>query len=77
MLDELASKTKHKDKEGDQWRKKNKTLNVVKRVQNTNKNPQSFLNVSPRQKEGSHKLQDHAYDSQNSLELKEDNPGHG
>ena len=61
MLDEIASKALHK--EGDQMRKK-KSLNEVKPVTNINKNPQSFLEISPLQKEvlPSHKLQDHVYE---------------
>ena len=44
--------------------KRSKTLSVVKPVENTSKNPQSFLEVSPMQKEvlPSHKPQDHAYE---------------
>ena len=43
--------------------KSNKTLSEVKPVENINKNLQSFLEVSPVQKEvlPSHKLRDHAY----------------
>ena len=39
-----------------------KTLSEVKPVENISKNPQSFLEISPMQKEvlPSHKLQDHA-----------------
>ena len=44
--------------------KKSKTLSEVKPVENISKNPQSFLEISPVQKEvlPSHKLQDHAYE---------------
>ena len=44
--------------------KSNKTLNEVKPVENISKNPQSFLEISPVQKEvlPSYKLQDHAYE---------------
>ena len=47
----------------------------VKPVENINKNLQSFLEISPVQKEVllSHKLRDHAYEYQNPFELKEDN----
>ena len=45
-------------------RKRSKTLSEVKPVENISKNPQSFLEISPMQKEVllSHKLQDHAYE---------------
>ena len=44
--------------------KRSKTLSEVKSIENINKNPQSFLEISPVQKEDlpSHKLQDHAYE---------------
>ena len=44
--------------------KKSKTLSEVKPVKNTRKNLQSFLEISPMQKEVllSHKLQDCAYE---------------
>ena len=44
--------------------KRSKTLSEVKPVENISKNPQSFLEISPVQKEvlPSHKLQDHAYE---------------
>ena len=44
--------------------KKSKTLSGVKPVKNISKNLQSFLEISPVQKEVllSHKLQDHAYE---------------
>ena len=50
MLDEIESKTVHKDEEGNRY---------------ISKNPQSFLEISPVQKEvlSSHELQDHAYES--------------
>ena len=43
--------------------KRGKTLNEVKPVENVNRNPPSFLEINPAQKEGlpSHKLEDHAY----------------
>ena len=52
MLDEIASKTKHISKEGDQeTKKKYITLNEVKPVKNINKNLQSFLGISTTKKE--------------------------
>ena len=44
--------------------KRNRTLSEVKTVENISKNPQSFLEISPVQKEvlPSHKLQGHAYE---------------
>ena len=44
--------------------KRSKILSEVKPVENISKNPQSFLEISPVQKEvlPSHKLQDHAYE---------------
>ena len=44
--------------------KRNRTLSEVKTVENIRKNPQSFLEISPVQKEvfPSHKLQGHAYE---------------
>ena len=55
--------------------KRSKTLSEVKLVENIQKNPQSFLEVSPVQKEVllSHK---HAYEQYNLFGLKEDNPSH-
>ena len=43
---------------------RSKTLSEVKPVENISKNLQSFLEISPMQKEVllSHKLQDHAYE---------------
>ena len=75
MLDEIKSRTVHKDEEGDQQRKKSMTLSGVKPVENISKNLQSFLEISPVQKEVllSHKLRDHAYEYQNPFGLKEDN----
>ena len=45
-------------------RSKSKILSEVKPVENISKNLQSFLEISPVQKEVllSHKLQDHAYE---------------
>ena len=44
--------------------KRSKTLSEAKLVENISKNPQSFLDISPVQKEVflSHKLQGHAYE---------------
>ena len=42
MLDEIESKTVHRDEEGDQYTKKSKTLSEVKLVENISKNLQSF-----------------------------------
>ena len=46
MLDEITSKTVHKDKEGIV-----KYLKVVNLFKKANKNPQSFLKISPMQNE--------------------------
>ena len=63
MLDETES-TVHNDKKVINRGKRSKTLSEVKSVENISKNPQSFLQISPMQKEvlPSHKLQDHAYE---------------
>ena len=63
MLNEIKSKTVHKDELIDRG-KKSKTMSEVKPVENISKNPQSFLDISPVQKEvlPSHKLQNHAYE---------------
>ena len=44
--------------------KRSETLDEVKVVENLNKNPENFLEMSPLQKEVllSNKLQDHAYE---------------
>ena len=44
--------------------KRSKTLSEVNLVKNISKNPQSFLEVTPKHKEilYSHKLEDHAYE---------------
>ena len=44
--------------------KRSKILGEVKQVENRSKNLQSFLEISPEQKEDlpSHKLRDHAYE---------------
>ena len=44
ILNEIASKTVHNDKQGDWWQK-NKY--EVKAIENINKNPQSFLEINP------------------------------
>ena len=64
MLEEIESKTMHKDKEVIDRGKRSKTLSEVKPVENIKKNLQSFLEISPVQKKVllSHKLQDHAYE---------------
>ena len=56
--------------------KRSKTLSEVRPVKNVSKNPLSFLEIRPIQKEvlHSHKLQDHAYEKQNHFGTKEDNP---
>ena len=58
MLDEIESKSMHKDEESDQQGKRSKTLSKLKPVKKISKN----LEISPVQKEvlSSHKLQDHA-----------------
>ena len=50
-------------------------MSEVKPVENINKNMQSFLEISPMEKEVllSHKLQDHAYGYENPFDLKEAN----
>ena len=59
-------------------RKKSETQKEVKLVENISKNPQSFLEIRPVQKEVflSHKLQGHTYESHNLFGLKEDNPSY-
>ena len=56
--------------------KRNKSLSEVKSVENISKNHQSFSEISPMQMEvlPSEKLQNHAYEYQTRLGLKEDNP---
>ena len=55
--------------------KRSKTLSEVKPVENISNNLQSFLEISPVQKEVllSYKMQDHVYEYQNPFGLKEDN----
>ena len=64
MLDEIESNTVHKEKGRDQRGKRSKTLSKVKPVENISKNLQSFLQISPMQKEviPLHKLQNHAHE---------------
>ena len=50
MLDEIESKIFHKEEVIDRG-KRSKTLSEVKSVKNVNKNLQSFLEISPVQKE--------------------------
>ena len=71
MLDEIASRTVHKDKESDLLRKRNKTLNEVKPVETISKNLQSLLEISLMQNEvlPSDKLQEHAHELQNLFRL--------
>ena len=63
MLVETESKTVIKMKviDKEKW---SKTLSEVKPVENISKNPQSFQEISPMQKETlpSHKLQGHAHE---------------
>ena len=64
MLDQIESKTLHKDKNVIDGGKRSKTLSEVKPVQNISKNLQSFLEISLVQKIllPSHKLGDHVYE---------------
>ena len=63
MLAKMESKTMHKDEVINRG-KRSKTLSEVKRVENISKNLQTFLEISPMEKQVllSHKLQDHAYE---------------
>ena len=56
-------------------RKRSKTLSEAKPVKNISKKLQSFLEISPVQREvlPSHKLQENAYEYYNAFGLKEDN----
>ena len=47
MLYEIESKTVHKEKEGDRYRKKSKTMSEVQPVENISKNLQSYLEITP------------------------------
>ena len=64
LWNEIETKTFHKDEEGDRYRKRSKTLTEVKPVEDISKNLQSFLEISPVEKEvlPSHKLRDYAYE---------------
>ena len=64
MLNEMHQKLVIKTKKVIDTGKRNKTMSEVKPVENISKNPQSFLEISPVQKEvlPSHKLEDHAYE---------------
>ena len=64
MLDEIDSKTVNEDEDGDQQRKKSKTLSEEKPEKKISKNLQSLLEIRLVQKEVllSHKLKDHAYE---------------
>ena len=74
MLDETESKTAHKTKKVINRGKRSKPLSEVKPVENISKNLQSFLEISPMQKEvlPSQKLGDLAYEYLNPFRLKED-----
>lgn len=63
MLNDIASKTVHKEEDGESYRKK-KTLNQLKSVKYINKNPQSSLGISPLQMvvPPSHYLYEYAYE---------------
>ena len=65
MLDEIElNKPCIKTTKGVDRGKRSKTLCELKPVENLSHNSQSFLEISPMQKEDlpSHKLQDHAYE---------------
>ena len=64
MLDEIESKKCVTTKKMIDRGKRGKTLSEVKLAENISKNSQSFLEISPVQKEVllSHKLEDHAYE---------------
>ena len=64
MLDKMESKTMHNHKKVTNRGNRSKTLSEVEPVQNSIKNLQSFLEISPvhMQNPPSHKLQDHAYE---------------
>ena len=75
MLDAIEPKLCTKTNKVILREKRSKTLSEVKPVENISKNLQSFLEISPVQKEVllKHKLRDHAYQYQNPFGLKEDN----
>ena len=64
MVDEIDQKPCTKLKKVIDRGKRSKTLSEVKPVENINKNLQSFLEISPVQKEVllSYKLREHAYE---------------
>ena len=64
MLDEIESKTVHKDKESLDRGQRSKTMTQVKPVKNISQILQSFLEIIPMEKEElpSHKLEDRAYE---------------
>ena len=64
LLYEIESKTVYNLKKVNDRGKRCMVLSEAKLVENISKNPQSFLEISPVQKEEllSHKLQDHAYE---------------
>ena len=63
MLDEMNQKTCINTTKVINRGKRSKTMSEVKPEENISENLQSFLEISPTQKEvlPSHKLQDHAY----------------
>ena len=63
MLDKIASKIVHKDKNVVNRRERSITLSEIKSVKNISKNLQSLVEISPEKREVlfSYKLQDHAY----------------
>ena len=63
-LDEIELKPCKKTKKMIDRGKRCRTMSKVKPVENISKNPQSFLEINPVQKEvlPSHKLQDHVYE---------------
>ena len=63
MLDKIASKIVHKDKNVVNRRERSITLSEVKSVKNISKNLQCLVEISPEKREVlfSYKLQDHAY----------------
>ena len=64
MLDEIEWKPRTKMKKVIDRRKISNALSEVKPVENVSKNLQSFLEISPEQKEVllSHELRDHSYE---------------
>ena len=74
MLDEIGSKTVHNNKEGDRERKKKWDIEWSKTFENISKSLQSFLEISPVQKEvlSSRKLGGHPYEYCNPFGLRED-----